>query len=74
MKEFDFLSEVVCEQLLHKSTQRSGNCLDLVFIDAPGVLDCNVDTPIETSHQSCISVTIRTEQTLPDVSSLVRFT
>ena len=68
LKAFDFSSEAGCEQLVQKPTHRSGNCLDLVFTDVPGVVGCNVGTPIGTSDHSYVSVTIRTEQTVPDVS------
>ena len=68
LKAFDFSSEAGCEQLVHKPTHRSGNCLDLVFTDVPGVVGCNVGTPIGTSDHSYVSITIRTEQTVPDVS------
>ena len=48
LKALDFSSEAGCEQLIHKPTHRSGNCLDLVFTDAPDVVACTVVTPIGT--------------------------
>ena len=68
LKAFDFSSEAGCEQLIHKPTHRSGNCLDLVFTDVPGVVACNVGTPIGTSDHSYVSLAIKTEQAVPDVS------
>ena len=53
---------------MHEPTHRSGNCLDLVFTDAPGLVACNVGIPIGTSDHSYVSVTIRIELAMPDVS------
>ena len=52
LRVFEFASEAGCEQLVCMPTHRSGNCLDLVFTDTPGVVDCNVGIPIESSDLS----------------------
>ena len=51
-----------------RPTHRSGNCLDLLFSDTPGVVACNVGAPIGSSDHCYVSATIRTEQAVPDVS------
>ena len=61
----DFSSEAGCEQLIHKPTHRSGNCLILICTDAPGGVVCNVGTPIGTSDHSYV---VRTEQAVLDVT------
>ena len=48
-----------------RPTHKSGNCFDLVSTDTPGVA-CNV--PVGSSDHYYVSVTIRTEQAVPDVS------
>ena len=68
LRALDFSSESGCEQIIHKSTHRSGNCLDLLFTDSPGVVAAVVGTPIGTSDHSVISATIKIEQSVPDVS------
>ena len=49
LRALDFSSESGCEQIIHKPTNRSGNCLDYLFTDSPGVIDASVGTPIGTS-------------------------
>ena len=68
IRALDFTSETGCDQLVEGSTHRSGNCLDLLFSDTPGVVSCRVGGPIGTSDHSYISAVIKTEQTVPDVS------
>ena len=63
-----FSPESGCEQIIRKATHRSGNCLDLLFTDSPGVVAASVGTPIGTSDHSAICATIKTEQAVPDVS------
>ena len=68
LRAFDFSCQAGCEQLVCRPTHRSGNCLDLVFTDTPGVVACNVGIPIGSSDHCYVSATIRTEQAVPDVS------
>ena len=68
LRALDFSSESGCDQLIHGATHRSGNCLDLILTDAPGVVTCSVGTPIGTSDHSYVSAVVKTEQTVPDVS------
>ena len=68
LKAFDFSCQAGCEQLVCRPTHRSGNCLDLVFTDTPGVVACNVGIPVGSSDHCYVSATIRTEQAVPDVS------
>ena len=68
LNAFDFSCQAGCEQLVCRPTHRSGNCLDLVFTDTPGVVACNVGIPVGSSDHCYVSATIRTEQAVPDVS------
>ena len=68
VRALDFASETGCDQLVEGATHRSGNCLDLLYTDTPGVVACNVGGPIGTSDHSFISAVIKTEQTVPDIS------
>ena len=68
IRAFDFASESGCDQLIDQPTHRSGNCLDLLFSDTPGVVSCRVGSPIGTSDHSYVSAVIQTEQTVPDIA------
>ena len=68
LRALDFTSEAGCEQLIHGPTHRSGNCLDLIFSDTPGIVTCNIANPIGTSDHSYVSAVIKTEQPVPDVT------
>ena len=65
----DFSTEAGCDQLIQRPTHRSGNILDLIFTDVPGVVSSNVGAPIGTSDHTFISATINTEQHVPQVTS-----
>ena len=69
IRAFDFSSESGCDQLIRRPTHRSGNTLDLIFTDVPGVVYSNVGCPIGTSDHSFISAIIKTEQAVPEISS-----
>ena len=69
LRALDFSTESGCEQLIQRPTHRSGNTLDLIFTDVPGVVTSNVGSPIGTSDHAFISAIIRTEQDVPEVSS-----
>ena len=64
----DFSSVSGCEQLIHEPTHVSGNCLDLIFTDVPGVVASRVGSPIGTSDHSYISTSINIRQSVPDIS------
>ena len=68
LRALDFTSEAGCEQLIHGPTHRSGNCLDLIFSDTPGIVTCNIANPIGTSDHSYVSAVIKTEQPVPNVT------
>ena len=68
LRALDFSSESGCAQIIHNPTHRSGNCLDLIFIDTPGVVTGNVGSPIGTSDHCYVSAIIKTEHTVPDIS------
>ena len=69
LSALDFATQCGCEQLIKRPTHRSGNTLDLIFTDVPGVVSGNVGTPIGTSDHSFVSAIIRTEQIVPEVTS-----
>ena len=68
LRALDFSSESGCDQIIHNSTHRSGNTLDLIFTDTPGVVAGNVGSPIGTSDHCYVSAIIKTEHTVPDIS------
>ena len=61
LRALDFSSEAGCEQLIDRPTHISGNRLDLIFSDTPGVVTYNVGTPIATLDYSYVSAVIKTE-------------
>ena len=68
LRALDFSSESGCDQIIHSPTHRSGNCLDLIFTDTPGVVAGNVGSPVGTSDHSYVSAVIKTEHAVPDIS------
>ena len=68
LSAYDFSSVSGCDQLVDEPTHVSGNCLDLIFTDVPGVVTSCVGSPIGTSDHSYISATVRTRQLVPDIS------
>ena len=69
LRAIDFSTESGCDQLIQRPTHRSGNTLELIFTDVPGVVTRNVGIPIGTSDHSFVSAIIRTEQVVPKVCS-----
>ena len=63
-------TESGCYQLIQRPTHRSGNTLDLIFTDVPGVVTTNVGICIGTSDHSFVSAIIRTEQVVREVCSI----
>ena len=55
-----------CEQLVHQPTHSSGNCLDLVYTDVPGIVNARVVAPIGSSDHSFLSVKVQTGFSVPD--------
>ena len=51
-----------------RATHRSGHCLDIVFSDTPVAVDCNFGIRTGSSDHCYVSATIRTSQTVLDVS------
>lgn len=68
LRALDFASESGCEQIINEATHRSGNCLDLVYTDSPGVITSKVGSPVGTSDHALISLVVKTEQPVPDIS------
>ena len=69
LRALDFATESGCDQLIRSSTHLSGNPLDLIFTDVPGVVSSNIGNPIGTSDHDFVSAIIRTEQAVPEISS-----
>ena len=65
---YDFASVSACDQLVREPTHISGNCLDLILTDVPGVVTSRVGSPIGTSDHSYISATVMIRQSVPNVS------
>ena len=68
LSAYDLSSVSGCDQLVSEPTHVSGNCLDLIFTDVPGVVTIHVGSPVGTSDHSYISATIKTRQLVPDIS------
>ena len=68
VRAFDFSNESGCDQLINRPTHRSGNPLDLIFTDVPGVVNVNVGSPIGTSDHAYISAIIKIKQPIPAVN------
>ncbi|KAK3894304.1 hypothetical protein Pcinc_001927 [Petrolisthes cinctipes] len=64
----DFTNLSGCEQLITGPTHISGNCLDLVLTDVPGVVETIVLAPVGTSDHNSISCKINLEFTVPDIT------
>jgi len=67
-RAFGFVPESGREQIINKATHRSGNCLDLVFTDFPSVITSTVGPPLGTSGHAIVSLVIKIEQAVHDVS------
>ena len=67
LRALDFSSESGCDQIIRRPTHRSGNCLDLIFTDTPGIVAGSVGSPIGTSDHSFVSAIIKTEQAAPEI-------
>ena len=68
LRAYDFSSVSGFDQLVSEPTHVSGNCLDMIFTDVPGVVTSCVGSPIGTFDHSCISATVKTHQSVPDIS------
>lgn len=54
--------------MIRGSTHLSGNCLDLVLTDVPGVVETTVLTPLGTSDHNAISCIINLDFAVPDIT------
>ena len=63
LRALDFFSESGYDQIIH----RSGNCLDLIFTDTPGIVAGNVGNPVGTSDHGYVSAIIKSEHAVPDI-------
>ena len=64
----DFSNLSGCEQLIRGPTHNSGNCLDIVLTNMPGVVEASVLAPIGTSDHNAIHCKICLEFTIPDIT------
>ena len=56
-------------QLVRCPTYITGNRLDLVFTDAPAIVDVFVGTRLGTSHHGFVSCVLRVEQSVPEYNA-----
>ena len=63
----DFASLSGCEQLVAAATYKSGNRLDLVLTNVPGIIDVNIFPPIGSSDHSLFSCIVSTAAHIPNV-------
>ena len=68
LRVLDFSSDSGCDQIIHNSTHRSGNCLDFIFTDTPHAVADNVGSPVGTSDHFYVSAIIKTEHAVCDIS------
>ena len=64
----DFSTISGCEQLVNVPTHRSGNPLDLVFTDVPGIVSCRVNPPLGSSDHCTLKINAELNQIVPDVT------
>ena len=64
----DFASLSGCEQLFTGATHKSGNRLDLVLTNVPGIIEVNVFPPVGSSDHRLLSCTVSTAAHIPNVS------
>ena len=62
----DFSNLTGCEQIVHSPTHVSGNCLDLLFTDAPSAVTVQVVSPLGSTDHSGLSFNIQTSFPIPD--------
>ena len=63
---YDFTNETGCTQLVGEPTHISGNCLDLLITDAPGVCRVSVQPQIGSSDHFAVSAKVQLNSPLPD--------
>ena len=65
---FDFSSLSGCEQLVNSPTHQSGNCLDLLLTNVPGVVRVKVDPPIGRSDHCILACQISVGANIPNIT------
>ncbi len=55
-----------CEQIVQSPTHAPGNCLDLLFTDAPSAVTVQVVSPLGSTDHSGLSFNIQTSFSVPD--------
>ena len=64
----DFANMSGCTELIKEPTHKLGNCLDLLFNDAPGVVDPLVGLPLGNSDHFSTSVSVNMGFKLPNIT------
>ena len=63
----DFSNLSGCEQLIDEATHNSGNCLDLLLSDVPGIVDSMVKPPLGNSDHCLLAFKLKMLFKIPDV-------
>ena len=68
----DFVNETGCTQLVAEPTHISGNCLDLLITDVPGVCSVSVGSQIGSSDHFAVSTKVQLNSPIPDYTTTKR--
>ena len=63
---FKFSTFAGLDQLITQPTHTSGNILDVVMTDVPGIVEAEITSPIGNSDHFGLSITVRVNQNIPD--------
>ena len=64
----DFANLSGCDQLIDGPTHISGNCLDLLLTDVPGVIKSYILSPVGTSDHCAIACNVKLQINVPDIT------
>ena len=65
---YDFSNVSGCTQLVNEPTHESGNRLDLLFTDVPGIVDVSVSAPVGTSDHNSLSEVVSSNISISKVN------
>ena len=72
MAAYSFVNETGCTQLVAEPTHVSGNCLDLLITDVPGMCNVSVGPQIGTSDHFFLSLKLQLNSPIPDFTTSKR--
>ena len=64
---YDFSCVSGCDQLVDGPTHISGNCLDLVMTDTPGIVTTTINSPIGSSDHNSLSIKLDLNFPIPNI-------